>query len=39
MPTSDQKYTTVHYQSYLQLDKVLDAQELRSGKRQGKPCP
>lgn len=32
------KYSTIHYQSYLQLEKVLDAQELRSEKVDGKPA-
>lgn len=26
----DNKYSTIHYHSYLQLDKILGAQELRS---------
>ncbi len=33
---SDKKYTTIHYQSYLQLDKLLDAQSLRSLEVEGK---
>jgi tryptophan 2,3-dioxygenase len=30
MSDKDQKYSAIHYQSYLQLDKILDAQQPRS---------
>lgn len=32
------KYTTIHYHSYLQLEKLLDAQHTRSGKFEAKPA-
>ncbi len=32
------KYATIHYHSYLQLDKILDAQHLRSGDVEPKPA-
>lgn len=32
------KYTTIHYHSYLELDKLLDAQHTRSGKFENKPA-
>lgn len=35
---SDQKYTTIHYHSYLQLDKILDAQALRSAALEERPA-
>lgn len=34
----DQKYTTVHYQNYLALDKILGAQNLRSEKLDERPA-
>ncbi len=33
-----QKYTTIHYESYLGLDKILDAQNLRSAELQDEPA-
>ena len=33
-----QKYTTIHYESYLGLDKILDAQHLRSADLQEEPA-
>lgn len=38
MAKPDQKYATVHYHSYLQLDKILDAQHLRSADLEEKPA-
>lgn len=38
MPKPDQKYATVHYHSYLQLDKILGAQQLRSAELEEKPA-
>ena len=38
MNKTDQKYATVHYHSYLQLDKILGAQELRSAALEEKPA-
>ena len=32
------KYSTIHYHSYLQLDKILDAQKPRSGEFEDKPA-
>lgn len=32
------KYTTIHYKSYLELDKILNAQNLRSEQVDGKPA-
>ncbi|MFN4255778.1 MAG: tryptophan 2,3-dioxygenase family protein [Saprospiraceae bacterium] len=34
----DQKYATIHYHSYLQLDKILSAQVLRSAQVEPKPA-
>ena len=33
-----QKYTTIHYEAYLGLDKILDAQNLRSAELQEEPA-
>ena len=33
MNKTDGKYSTIHYQQYLELDKILGAQNLRSAKR------
>lgn len=38
MSKPDQKYATVHYHSYLQLDKILGAQQLRSAELEEKPA-
>ena len=38
MPKSDQKYATIHYHSYLQLDKILGAQQLRSAELEKTPA-
>jgi tryptophan 2,3-dioxygenase len=37
MDNKDIKYTSIHYQDYLQLDKIVDAQDLRSVEA-GKPA-
>ncbi|MCB0571447.1 MAG: hypothetical protein KDC66_16870 [Phaeodactylibacter sp.] len=37
METGKKKYSTVHYQGYLQLDKILHAQHLRSAEEEGPP--
>ena len=36
MPKDKQKYTTIHYQDYLQIDKLLSAQTMRSETVNGK---
>ncbi|MEZ4932311.1 MAG: tryptophan 2,3-dioxygenase family protein, partial [Saprospiraceae bacterium] len=38
MTDKDLKYTTIHYHSYLQLDKILDAQHPRSADLEEKPA-
>ena len=38
MPQSERKYTTIHYHEYLQLDKVLNAQHMRSLEVEEKPA-
>ncbi|MCI5082750.1 MAG: tryptophan 2,3-dioxygenase [Saprospiraceae bacterium] len=38
MKTNEKKYSTVHYQQYLALDELLDAQHLRSEKLQKEPA-
>jgi tryptophan 2,3-dioxygenase len=38
MSDSGKKYSTIHYHSYLQLDKLLDAQHLRSAELEEKPA-
>lgn len=38
MTKPDQKYATIHYHSYLQLDKILDAQHLRSAEVEDTPA-
>ena len=38
MPNSDRKYATIHYHSYLQLDKILGAQQLRSAELEQSPA-
>lgn len=38
MNAPDQKYATIHYHSYLQLDKILSAQHLRSADVEEKPA-
>ena len=38
MSKVEEKYTTVHYRNYLQLDKVLDAQSLRSAELEDEPA-
>ncbi len=38
MPDNSKKYTTIHYHSYLQLDKILDAQHLRSAELDDNPA-
>ncbi|MEL6864158.1 MAG: tryptophan 2,3-dioxygenase family protein [Bacteroidota bacterium] len=38
MPDSDQKYTTIHYHSYLELDQLLGAQNLRSEQLEETPA-
>lgn len=38
MPDNSKKYTTIHYHSYLQLDKILDAQHLRSAELDDAPA-
>lgn len=37
-PSDDKKYSSIHYNSYLQLDKLLDAQSLRSVEVGDKPA-
>ena len=36
MSNEPKKYSTIHYQSYLNLDKLLDAQHPRSEQLEGK---
>ena len=38
MSTPDQKYATIHYHDYLQLDTILGAQHLRSAELEEKPA-
>lgn len=38
MKPNDKRYTTIHYQSYLALDKILDAQHLRSAELAEEPA-
>ena len=38
MTNQDLKYTTIHYHSYLQLDKILNAQKPRSAEVEDKPA-
>ena len=38
METSKKKYSTIHYQQYLQLDKILEAQRLRSAEEESEPA-
>ena len=38
MPKSGKKYATIHYSNYLQLDKVLGAQSMRSAELEEKPA-
>lgn len=38
MADESDKYSTIHYHSYLQLDKILGAQDLRSVEIEGKPA-
>ncbi len=38
MPDEKKKYTTIHYHSYLQLDKITGAQKLRSAELEDQPA-
>ncbi len=38
MPDATKKYTTIHYQGYLELEKILDAQHPRSAELEDKPA-
>jgi tryptophan 2,3-dioxygenase len=38
MSETDKKYTTIHYHSYLALDKILNAQQMRSAEVEEKPA-
>jgi len=38
MEAKEEKYSTIHYKNYLGLDKILDAQQLRSAEVEDKPA-